>query len=81
VRNYVESIAEVKLYGINLALRANQDKLSRFVMADLSLVLARVGLRYENVEMCKYLGSFVTYISKFETGIKAIIFADNVTLR
>jgi len=28
VRNNVESTAEVRMYGINLALRANQDKLS-----------------------------------------------------
>jgi hypothetical protein len=39
-------------------------------------VLARVGQRYENVEMFKYLGTLVTYTREVETGIKARIFAD-----
>lgn len=40
-------------------------------------MLARVGQRYENVEMFKCQGSFVTYTSEVETGIKARICADN----
>jgi hypothetical protein len=40
-------------------------------------VLARVGQRYENIEMFKYIGSFVTYTGEVETGIKARICADN----
>lgn len=44
-------------------------------------MLARVGQGYENVEMFKYLESFVTYTSEVETGTKARICADNVTMR
>lgn len=40
-------------------------------------MLSRVGQRYENVEMFKYIGTFVTYASEAETGIKARICADN----